>query len=769
MANRKILIEFTANPTTGNAFSYNIIVGETPFLYPNGQTTLNLDYVSGSDVAFTSIGLKTTLSETIDNTLNFLVQYFNSPFITYTRVDNTIEVFLNFDNAVVTYPDDTNENVLISDDAYNPDITYKLKYLTEWADAENVPYSVRIYKKGFTGSSTSVSGYAVLKYGSVKENLEAIRGNGLDLNLNASTDLTLEDLYTEEENSFAVKMYRRNKLLFDGYLKPDGVYQSFVQDQWMLSLSCVDGLGLLKDLAFVQPNGLHWTGKQRAIDIIYNCLRRTGLQMNINTSVNIYYTGQNPSDTLDPLHEVFLSVDRFIKDDNETIMDCNEVLTSVLNLFNAVICQMDGQWYVFRPNELYISSLVKFRQYSETNNNYIGLNSKNLTFNLGSQVDNYYPHHAGGNQQIEIKGSVSAARINYKYGFISGISANKNLDKTYDEYGYPVYSGWEWLNYSKVIDDPLDNSGIITKPINGNTETPVAIIRSDALLLNAGNLIDIRFMVTKTNFDELITYEDYGTITAGPPLFTSNYIIQVGAYFLIYDSPTGFYVWTTSPTSENTFIQVSYYDKADITLELPPLPVDGNLVVTICETQFAVSFGYIVTHTNAEYTLVEVINKSTTNAKTGAIGEFHTVQRQNRPSSISKDTKVIYNGDSPSLIYDGAIFESNGITPTNFWTRRGFNRVDGKPLLRIYGEDILQMSQKPAKVFSGDIYGYMPYLSVISINNLSGKFMPIEWSFNAQENITSVKLLEIFNDYLFDIDYKYTLDYGNTVKPTITS
>ncbi len=109
MANRKILIEFTANPTNGNAFSYNIIVGETPFLYPNGQTTLNLDYVSGSDVAFTSIGLKTTLSETIDNTLNFLVQYFNSPFITYTRVENTIEVFLNFDNAVVTYPDDTNE------------------------------------------------------------------------------------------------------------------------------------------------------------------------------------------------------------------------------------------------------------------------------------------------------------------------------------------------------------------------------------------------------------------------------------------------------------------------------------------------------------------------------------------------------------------------------------------------------------------------------------------------------------------------------------
>lgn len=769
MANRKILIEFTANPIVGNAFSYNIAVGDSEFLYPNGLNTLNLDYVSGSNVAFTSIGLGSTLSETIDYTLDFLIQYFYSTSISYQRVDNTIEVILNFENAVVTYPEEANENILISDEAYTPDVIYKLKYYVEWADFENVDYSVRIYQKAYTGTSNQISGYAVLKYGSVKENLEAIRGNGLDLSLNASNDLTLEDLYTEDENSFSVKMYRKNKLLFDGYLKPDGVYQSFVQDQWILNLTCVDGLGLLKDLAFVQSTGLHWTGKQKAINVVYNCLKRTGLQMNINTSVNIYYQGLTPSDTLDPLNEVYVSVDRFVKDDNDTIMDCNEVLTSILNLFNAVISQIDGEWFIYRPNELYFNSIVKFRQYSKTDNSYVQLNTKNLAFNLGSQIDNYYPHHAGGNQQIEIKGSISAARINYKYGFISGISANKNLDKTYDEFGYPVYLGWEWINYSKVIDDPLDNAGITTKPINGSTETPVAIIKTDDLLLNEGNLIDVRFVVTKTNFDEVITYEDGGTITAGPPLFISNYKIQVGAYTLIYNSTTGFYAWTTTPTSGNEFIQISYYDKADITLELPALPVDGNLFVTICETQFEVSHGYIVTHTNAEYTLLDIINKSTSNAKTGAIGEFHTVQRQNRPSSISKDTKVIFNGDSPSLIYDGAIFQADTITPTNFWTRLGFNRVDGKPLLRIYGEDILQMSQKPAKVFSGDIYGFMPYLSVISINNLDGKFMPIEWSFDAKNNITSVKLLEIFSDYLSDIDYKYTLDYGNTVKPTITS
>ena len=83
MAKRKILIEFTANPTLGNAFSYDITINEVPFLYPNGLITLNLDYVSGSDVPFVSIGKKTTLSETIDATVNFLLTYYSTPFISY--------------------------------------------------------------------------------------------------------------------------------------------------------------------------------------------------------------------------------------------------------------------------------------------------------------------------------------------------------------------------------------------------------------------------------------------------------------------------------------------------------------------------------------------------------------------------------------------------------------------------------------------------------------------------------------------------------------
>jgi hypothetical protein len=763
MATRKITIEFTGNPTVGNAFSYNILIGGVNLVYPNTLNTLNLDYVSGANVAYTAIGIKSTMTLTIDATLNFLQTYFTHPNITYSRVDDTIEVLINIDGVTITYPDDANDEVLINDAAYDPNLTLKLKYFIEWKDVECIDYLVRIYQKGYTGTATQVRGYGVLKYGSSKTNLDPIRGNGLDLNLEASNDLTLEDLYSEEENNFTVKMYRKNKLLFDGFLKPDGVYQSFVYDSWVLNLTCVDGLGILKDLAFVQPNGLHWVGKMKAIDIIYKCLVRTNLSMNINTSVNIYYEGLTPSDTLDPLTQIYMSVERFVKDDNDTIMDCNDVLTSVLNLFNANICQVDGQWYIYRANELYDNHIVKFRQYSKTNNAYIQLNTRNLGFNLGSHIDNYYPHHAGGNQQIEIEGSVSASRINYKYGFLKSISSNKNLNHT----GL-AYENWTVLNPSLIVIDPLKNQGLLSTPIDGGAGSPInplPLIQSENLALSLGDTLNIRIKVQKTNLDEY--YFDPYTDEYFLPFFVQRFKIVLTNGTTTYNIKKfgEDYSWDLA----TNFIDLQYTESLDYSVPIAPLPIAGNIYIILYQNYVKTYRGAdpAPEYTNAEVTLVDFINQSTVNANTGAVGEFHTVQRQNRPSSISKETTKIYNGDSPTIIYEGAVLKNDNVTPTSLWFRRG--KVEIKPILRLAGEDNLRMSQKPAKVFSGDIYGFMPYLSVISINNLVGKFMPIEWSFDAKSNITSVKLLEAFNDELNDIDYKYTLDYGTTTKPTITS
>ena len=155
-------------------------------------------------------------------------------------------------------------------------------------------------------------------------------------------DLTLEDLYTENEQDFTVRLYKNGKVVFIGFLKPDGIYQSFTRDIWTISMDCIDGLGAISNLSFVQPNGFRFIGKMSAIDIIYNCLRRTGISLPINTSINTVYDGLIRSPNMDVLTKVKMNADRFFRADGQntgdgTIMSCEEVLKSVLDVFCACI------------------------------------------------------------------------------------------------------------------------------------------------------------------------------------------------------------------------------------------------------------------------------------------------------------------------------------------------------------------------------------------------------------------------------------------------
>lgn len=736
----KITIDFLDNPVLGNAFNYTLSIEAGDILYNNGETVLDLNYISGVNEPLYDIQLKTYKPETINNTLQFLQNNWNHPNITYARVNDTIEVVVNIEDVIVTYGSELNEEITISDEIITGEVP-SLIYFAEYTDPENIDYYIRIYKKGFTGTARQINGYGVLKYGTAKDLLDPIRGNGLDLNLEADLSLTLEDLYTEEENVFSVLFFRGNKLLFDGFLKPDGIYQSFVSERWMLSLTCVDGLGILKDLAFVQPNGFPFTGRMSAIDVVFNCLKRTNLNLPINTSVNIYYEGLSPTDLLDPLNETYLSVDRFKKGDNDTLMNCQEVLSSVLNLFNANICQIDGEWYIYKSNELLRNPLVKFRHYLKNSNAFDRINTKNFAFTLGSHINNRYPHHAGGNQQIEIKGSISSVRLNYKYGFAKSLVTNPNLN-----HEGTVYSSWDLYNENLFVYDPLKTQGLMTKTkLGGFTDPPLytlAISNPISLNLNDTIAINLRSNIFNSPYGGITEFQVTNTNGSGG----IDYLKQDGSW-----------------TATDTRLRFAVDPILNVTVKANPLRHSGTIKIACFEAfqPNASTLGGIY-----EITFADVQNTSST-ASTGASGESHTVQRQNRPSSIAAESIEIFNGDSPSLLYEGAIYKNDSITPTSKWFRRGFS--ESKPILQIAGEDILRISQSAAKMFSGDAYGLVPYLSVITIDGLTGVFMPIEWSYNTKSNIVSLKLLEGFTGELNDIKYNLILDYGNTVKPTITS
>ena len=227
------------------------------------------------------------------------------------------------------------------------------KYHLEYYDVENVLHELELYDDAFSGTSTEISGNVVYNYGSVNDPLESIRGSGLTVTLQADTTLTFDDLFTEEERQIQVIYKRNSETKFVGWLNPEGWYESFVNDRWDVTFDVVDGLSYLKDLSYVDSSGLFYTGKQSQLEVIVNCLARTGLQLNINTDIRIVYSGLSTS--VDVLDNVFVNTHRFIKDDGDTIMDCDKVLRSILDPYGACITMHNGEWVIFKPNQIYDS------------------------------------------------------------------------------------------------------------------------------------------------------------------------------------------------------------------------------------------------------------------------------------------------------------------------------------------------------------------------------------------------------------------------------
>jgi hypothetical protein len=607
-----------------------------------------------------------------------------------------------------------------------------LKYYFEFTDVESILHRVEISNTAFSGTSTQIYGSCSLEYSETNDTLEPIRGSGLRIDLDADSNLTFYDLYSEEERTFSVVYIRDSVTLFNGWLSPEGIYESLVSDKWVISLDCTDGLGFLKNLSYVEDStGLTFVGKQSVLEIITNCLKRTKTPQNIITSINIYYDGL--SQNVDPFDNVYFNADRFVKEDDSTIMNCDEVLKSILEPFGAVITSYKGEWVLYKPNYLADASSQIFFAYDSDGISLGFAKIVDFSFALGSQIDSYYPHHVNANQQKTIKSSIGAFRINYKYGLVSSLLPNDNL----------IVNNGTLTGYTII-----DSNAVTLGSVKGFTITKDPST-SFEVLETLGDTIDVAAELTLT-----IVHK-----TSSTEVTSARISLELEDNGTFYHCNGGSWL---SGTGSTTFRSLS----AEVTsvIKTPPAPVAGVIKVIILTNNVFVPPGSTPPFTDQQVEYVSIKLEPTDQSLVE--GENHTFQRILKPSSKIKDTKKVFNADNPADIYIGTIYKTDETTPTSVWTRKNANET--KAILQIMGEERMKMYSKPLQVYSGDVYGYFNYLSIVTINNLTGKFTPTKYNYNALTNITSLELTEVLNtDILSDIDYEVTFDFGNVVEPTI--
>src|SRR5690606_16656032 len=119
----------------------------------------------------------------------------------------------------------------------------------------------------------------------------------------------------------------------------------------------------------------------------------------------------------------------------------------------------------------------------------------------------------------------------------------------------------------------------------------------------------------------------------------------------------------------------------------------------------------------------------------------------------------------PSNIYSGALYKADGVTLTSAWS------INGNPSGSIFytmGKLIMRAAQKPAKIFTGSVYGFVKYPGGLYIDGVSGTFLIKAYSYDTKKNITKITAHEAYwTSVNEDLIYTTMFDYGESVEPTI--
>lgn len=581
-----------------------------------------------------------------------------------------------------------------------------------------------------------------ISYNNSSDNkLLALRGSWVDALLIATEQFQLEDLYTENERKWLITIDRNGSRIHNSFIIPDGCQEQFIFPPYIVSINAVDGLGLLKNLSWVQNDGNFWLGKMTWIEVIYACLNRVAVPgMDIYTCVNIYEITMTQGDQYDPLALSYVNSERFLKPDGFNPMDCQEVLLAVLEEWTACIIQSEGHWFIYRPNEAALSGTLTFRRYVD--GVYLGYVSKDIDVLLGGYTEGTVLaplYHVDADQLKMIAKPYKNASIGYKYGFVASLMENPN------------FTGWDGANFPdwSKSDPSLDvtedtefggakiNAFFPTVEYLYNT-TPVAALETEQFLLSIGY----------HNFSD-------GASAIAQVILTDG----VSTYYLYNDGS-----WSTDPAfSFLSDSSLQDYTGA-INIATQPAPIDGDITIRLLAYPAAIPPDKFVTYMSA--------NLSPSINPLNPIGEIHTAT-QDEDYTFVPETLNVFNGDNDSEQYIGGIYREDETTLTTLWNRRGISEsvlatpyAASKPFLRIAVEEIQRLYASPFVKFEGSIFNYFNPLSRLTINLLDGKFMPDSLVYSLQENKCRAVSTRIANA---EIEQAYTLqsDFGETTKMTI--
>ena len=217
--------------------------------------------------------------------------------------------------------------------------SYGTIYEFRFDDINGDDVDIFIAKKNYTGLVTrrALGRTPILK----RERSGNILGTSLEIYAECKVDGEFAQLYTSSADEFRVEVYKRQNLLWRGFVSPELYSEPDIAPPYDVQIIATDGLGELKSYDFVQgERPRSFLGHLNAM------LMYTGLDFSVEAVSGLQYYDDGWIGSTDMMSVV---IDMSHKDQE----DCYAVLQSMLASVNACITQQDCKWMVIRESDLY--------------------------------------------------------------------------------------------------------------------------------------------------------------------------------------------------------------------------------------------------------------------------------------------------------------------------------------------------------------------------------------------------------------------------------
>lgn len=266
-------------------------------------------------------------------------------------------------------------------------------------------------------------------------------GSSVKLSLRTSVARQFQDIALGHDRKFRVDAYRgnTNELVFRGYCLPDTYSEPLLSGGQVVTLTAADGLGGLKETAFLNHKGESMEGIRRPLlSTILHCLSRTDTNLPLHVGVNLRDVLMAADS--DPLLEAWGRRDAYADEGKEA--DCRTVLNGILKTFYALLVQKRGAWWILALNE--VDTEYALRSFAPNGEALISIPRPNPWHlrRAGRATVNGRVEWREGSQRVDIVGAAKYVVSTVKLQFVDNQLPNGDFQRWKADLTSPL----EWAN-----------------------------------------------------------------------------------------------------------------------------------------------------------------------------------------------------------------------------------------------------------------------------------------------------------------------------------